>query len=85
MTRRFLFFFEFYYNPKSTNNLLFYKIFKDANEVPYKLLKEEVLGPTEIRTRIAGFRVPSDNHYTIRPARRTISPRVSTARGPLSI
>ena len=24
-------------------------------------------GPTEIRTRIAGFRVPSDNHYTIRP------------------
>ena len=24
-------------------------------------------GPTEIRTRIVGFKVQSDSHYTIRP------------------
>ena len=29
--------------------------------------KRKKLGPTEIRTRIAGFKVQSDSHYTIRP------------------
>ena len=24
-------------------------------------------GPTEIRTRVSGFKVLSDNHYTMRP------------------
>ena len=24
-------------------------------------------GPTEIRTRVAGFKVQSDNHYTMEP------------------
>ena len=28
-------------------------------------IKDE--GPTEIRTRIVGFKVQSDSHYTIRP------------------
>ena len=35
-------------------------------------LKKKRLGPTEIRTRIAGFRVLSANHYTIRPHVRDI-------------
>ena len=26
------------------------------------------IGPTEIRTRVEGFRVPRDSHYTIGPA-----------------
>ncbi len=26
-----------------------------------------IQGPTGSRTRIEGFKVPSDNHYTIRP------------------
>ena len=32
---------------------------------PIKMSKNE--GPTEIRTRIVGFKVQSDSHYTIRP------------------
>ena len=31
------------------------------------MLRKKVLGPTETRTRIAGFRVQSANHYTIGP------------------
>lgn len=30
-----------------------------------KIMKKE--GPTEIRTRVVGFRVPCDSHYTIGP------------------
>ena len=29
--------------------------------------EKKKLGPTEIRTRIVGFKVQSDSHYTIRP------------------
>ena len=36
------------------------------NEVNQKLSSEKDRGPTEIRTRIVGFKVQSDSHYTIR-------------------
>ena len=37
--------------------------------VQFQLRKSE--GPTEIRTRIVGFKVQSDSHYTIRPWERS--------------
>ena len=33
------------------------------------IIKQQNSGPTEIRTRIAGFKVQSANHYTIGPTR----------------
>ena len=35
------------------------------NSKSLELVKKR--GPTEIRTRIVGFKVQSDSHYTIRP------------------
>ena len=32
------------------------------------IFDQKVRGPTEIRTRVEGFRVPRDSHYTIGPA-----------------
>ena len=32
-----------------------------------KIIWQKREGPTEIRTRIVGFKVQSDSHYTIRP------------------
>ena len=37
-------------------------------------IEKQLIGPTETRTRIAGFRVQSANHYTIGPA---VLPRLS--------
>ena len=43
------------------------KIFKSVKKRKAKETKKYMLGSTETRTRIAGFRVQSANHYTIEP------------------
>ena len=32
------------------------------------MIKRQKVGPTEIRTRVVGFKVQSDSHYTIGPS-----------------
>ena len=50
--------------PVKTQNVLFF---------PWKSVDKNKIGPTEIWTRIAGFKVQSANHYTMGPHIQTTS------------